>query len=127
MPASESDPAPATTIKAPDPKPTPRHHPYDKPGLDALGFLRAVMHDRDTDLCVRMDAANKLLMLRDPYDNVEWHDGPTYRIGGIPSDKMQQLFESFSPQLQKDLQYIKKCYELGIDPNIDHLPIKGHA
>ena len=38
----------------------PSHHAYDNPGLDAKGFLLAIMHDKDVPLHVRMDAAIKL-------------------------------------------------------------------
>ena len=55
-------------------------HPYNDPGLDALGFLRAVVHDQNTELQHRMRAAEILLRV-DPDNNVVWSEGPTYRIG----------------------------------------------
>ena len=41
---------------------------------------------------------------------------------------MQRLFETFSPELQRDLLLIKKCYDQGLDvPDLDFMPVKGRA
>jgi hypothetical protein len=44
----------------------PRLHLYDAPGLRPLGFLRAVMHDPDTPMYLRMDVAKWLLQYEPP-------------------------------------------------------------
>ena len=35
-------------------------HEYDNPALDSVSFMRAVMHDRDLPVDLRLDAAFKL-------------------------------------------------------------------
>jgi hypothetical protein len=53
--------------------------------------------------------------------------------GGIPSCRS---FESFSPEMQRDLLYIQWCFDHGmLDPNLDGtralylhaMQVKGHA
>jgi hypothetical protein len=83
---TESAPATVATSQGqpPDPRPTPIH-PYDNPGLSAKEFMLAVMHDPNTPLSVRLDAAAKLLPLLEPIDLIECPDtGLTYRIPPFP-------------------------------------------
>ena len=53
---NEASPATESTVHEP-------RHAYDAPGLTALQFLAAVMHDPHTPIHARMDAADKLLRL----------------------------------------------------------------
>ena len=94
------------------------------------------MHSRDVTIEDRVKAASALLEIEGP-------DGPpkpalVIQIQCISDDDMRAashrlsmklLFESFPPELQKDLLYLKRCYEQGIEGPfaIDDMPIKGHA
>lgn len=63
--------------KAPEPVAT---YPYNDPGLDALGFLRAVQCDQHTELHHRLRAAEILLQF-DYEVGIEWQEGSTYVLG----------------------------------------------
>ena len=98
----------------------------DDPNIRPLAFLYACMRDRSLPIQDRVTAAGHLLQIEP--------DGPpqvtvTIRIGGMPTDQMQRLFESFSEEIQKDLMYIKRCYELGMEGPFDigDMPVKGRA
>jgi hypothetical protein len=98
----------------------------DDPRIRPLEFLYACMRDRSLPIQDRVTAAGHLMHIEP--------DGPpqvtvTIRIGGMPTDKMQQLFESFSEEIQKDLLYIKRCYEQGMEGPFDigDMPVKGRA
>jgi hypothetical protein len=99
----------------------------DDPDIGPLAFLYACMHDQSLPIADRINAACHLMQIEP--------DGPvqptvTIRISGIPSgDKMQQLFDSFSPEIQRDLMFVKRCYDAGFyGPfDIDDMPVKGRA
>jgi hypothetical protein len=100
---------------------TPR--PFDDPDITATQFLARVMHDNSLDLAVRMEAAEKLLQM-----GLGNYREQVLRItinGGL---SRSPRLEDFSPGMQRDLRWIKRCFELGIeDPDIDNLEIAGHA
>jgi hypothetical protein len=76
----------------------PATHVYNAPLLSPKEFLLAVMHDRDTPLRDRMDAASRLLRLF-PYD---W-DAPrlTYRIEGFPSCHSLSTWSDPGPAIER--------------------------
>jgi hypothetical protein len=79
------------------------------------------MHDTKLSLSIRMEAAGKLMRMG-LGDFREQHIHITIR-GGMPP-----RLEDFTPELQRDLLWIKRCFELGIeDPDINNLDVKGHA
>jgi hypothetical protein len=94
--------------------------PYDEPDIDALQFLARVMHDTTVDLKDRMTAADLLMQM-----GLANYKEETVTItirGGI--ERGPQL-KDFSPELQRDLLRIKRCYQL-IDPYVDW-ETKGNA
>jgi hypothetical protein len=108
---------------------------YNNPNITSTEFLREVMRSRDVAIEDRVKAASALMEI-EPF-------GPpkpslTIQIQCISDDDMRAsshrlsmklLFESFPPELQKDLLYLKRCYEQGIEGpfEIGDMPIKGHA
>ena len=109
---------------------------YNDQNLSAVEFLHCVMRSSDVAVEDRLKAAQALLEIEGP-------DGPpkpslTIQIQCISDDDMRAsshrlsmklLFESFPPELQKDLLFLKRCYEQGIEGpfEIDGMPIKGHC
>lgn len=93
----------------------------DDPNIRPKEFLYAVMHDKTLPLTQRIKAAGKLMRIEP--------DGPPTPVLKVVIPYMSDLwFRSFSPELQRDLLWIKRCFELGIvDPDIDHWDVKGHA
>jgi hypothetical protein len=79
------------TAREPEPKAHEPEHLYDAPGITALQFIDAVMHDPRTPLHVRVDAANKLLYLVPAHIPANMHRayiwgelaGLVYRIEGF--------------------------------------------
>jgi hypothetical protein len=97
--------------------------PYDDPDISATRFLVAVMHDKTVDLKDRMTAADLLCKM-----GLGLYKERTLRItihGGMPR---RPRLEDFPPEMQRDLLWIKRCYELGIEnPDINDWDIKGHG
>jgi hypothetical protein len=105
---------------------TPR--PMNEVNITSTAFLFAVMHDPTLPLHARMDAAVKLIQL----GLGNYSNQPELRIsitGGLSATPGIPGLEDFSPEMQRDLLWIKRCYELGIvDPDIDNWDIKkGHG
>ena len=102
----------------------------DDPNTSPTAFLRTVMHDRTAPIRARVRAAKALLRIEGP--NGPPHLQPsslTIRIQLPQVLEMQRLWKSFSPEMQRDLMYLKQCYDQEIEGpfDIDHMPVKGHA
>jgi hypothetical protein len=87
------------------------------PGREALNFLYAVMRDPTAPLEARIRAAGELMWLEP--------DGPptpayTLNIGTLFAGPNGH-------ELMQDLLYVKRCYELGIMPDLDNVTPKGRA
>jgi hypothetical protein len=95
----------------------------------ATEFLRSVMHDRGADIRDRVEAAKALLVIEGPNGPPHlWPPTLTIRITLPQPIEMQRLFETFLPELQRDLLSIKKCYEQGLDvPDLEFMQVKGRA
>jgi hypothetical protein len=102
----------------------------DDPNTSPTAFLRSVMHDRTAPIRDRVRAAKALLKIEGP--NGPPHLQPpslTIRIHLPHALEMQRLWESFSPEMQKDLMYLKRCYDQGIEGPFDiaDMQVKGHG
>lgn len=111
-------------------------HAYDNPDLSSVQFLREVMHSREVALVDRVKATGCLAeiecMAPRPRTKGRKLDEPPSLVIKItlpPELEMQVLFKSFPPELQKDLLYLQRCYEQGIEGpfEIGDMPVKGHA
>ena len=60
--------------------PEPRPHKYDNPKLSPKEFLLAVMRDPTVPLGLRIEAAAKVMQLRDAGDQRPPYSGTTYQI-----------------------------------------------
>jgi hypothetical protein len=72
-------------------------------------FCFRTMHDVSLSLTVRMDAAGKLMKMG-VGNYKEQHIHITIR-GGMPR---KRRLEDFCPEMQRDLLWIKWCYENGM-------------
>jgi hypothetical protein len=92
-------------------------HPYNAPGISPHELFLAIMHDPDLDLPTRIKAAEHLMRLG------LGHIGTIRTIkikieGGMPFKPL----ESFPEEMQRDLLWLKRCWELRIvDPNLEDL------
>jgi hypothetical protein len=99
-----------------------------RPDIAAKEFLFEVMHDKTADLRDRVNAAGKLIKMgMGDYSGV-----PRVHItirGGLPGGlPRKKRFEDFSPEMQRDLLWIKFCYENGmLDPNLENWEVAGNA
>jgi hypothetical protein len=92
-------------------------HLYDTPGLMPREFLLRVMRDKSVPIRTRIRAAAELLKLfPEDFPHISAEATTTYVIPEFPSI-----------ELMKDLQYIKRCYELGINPDLTCVQPQGHG
>ena len=106
--------------------PAPPTPDYDDPNISALGFLYAVMRATSLSIAVRLDAATKLMRIQP--------DGPpepAYTIRIAPNAELhahahaQALWDFFTPEMQKDLLLVKRCYEAGLEsPDIADMEVR---
>jgi hypothetical protein len=78
--------------------------PMDDPDISATRFLVAVMHDTSVDLKERMTAADLLCKI-----GLGNYRERVVRItinGGLSGSRL----EGFSPEMQRDLLWIKRCF-----------------
>jgi hypothetical protein len=100
---------------------------YNNKDLTPLGFLTEVYRATNLPLVVRIRAADeccKILLRTAP-----WLFQPpscTVTIPGIFRDKDGNPIPD-TIELIRDMIYIKKCWDNGINPNLDMVPAKGHA
>jgi hypothetical protein len=104
-------------------------HEFNDPGLDPREFLFAVMHDPAVDISSRIRAAEHLCRLGlgnqsgIPVQRIEILGGMPDRYRDVPPEWLQDVpgcprFVDFSPELQRDLLYVKWCADHGFnDPN----------
>lgn len=102
---------------------------YNDKNINDREFLTCVMHDPSLPLVDRMRAAKALLKLGPPPPPPP----PVVlriRIEGLSHEDLGRVqFASFSPELQADLLYLKRCYEAGFSGpfDLEDMDIKGHG
>jgi hypothetical protein len=89
----------------------------DDPDLTPIQFLYAVLRDRALNLTYRTAAAERLIHL----GLANYARQPEVHIRVTGGLQPQPQFSDFSDELKRDLAWISRCYDHGIeDPDIDN-------